>query len=259
MLLVQKYPLLLTFQIFYIIVVPNNTTKDDHMNFNNTLHKLGFTPIEATIFITLCKHGSLTGYEVAKLSGISRSNVYAALYSLQEKGKCEVSEGETAKYRAISKEELLLSTRREMKTTLQEIENYYPSAIVTPEPYVTIRGYDNVLNKIKNSLLLCQSHLYLLCSSSCVDLIKDELIEVGKTRRITIICEKALSLPGITTHTREKDPQGFHMIIDTQSVITGNLSPEDSQCLFSKHESLVRLMRESFVTELDMIALNDNR
>ena len=225
------------------------------MSFKDTLHKLGFAPVEATVFITLCEHGSLTGYEVAKLSGISRSNVYAALYSLQEKGKCEVSEGETAKYIAISKEELMLSTKREMETALNEIDTFYPKQQSAYEPYVTIRGYDNVLNKIKNCICLCKSHLYLLCSSSCLELLLDELTAISKQRRITIICEKELAIADMTTCKREKDPKGFHMIIDTQSVITGDLSTEHSQCLFSKDESLVRLMRESFVTELDIIAL----
>lgn len=229
------------------------------MNFNNTLHKLGFTPIEATIFITLCKHGSLTGYEVAKLCGISRSNVYAALYSLQEKGKCQVAEGETAKYMAISKEELILSTQREMKQTLEEIKQYFPNAIETHEPYVTIRGYDNVIHKIKNSISLCESHLYLLCSSRSVSLFEKELIAISKHCRISIICETDLSLNSdITVYNRQKDPKGFHMIMDTKSVITGDLDTEHAQCLFSKNESLVRLMRESFVTELDMIALKQH-
>lgn len=226
------------------------------MDFNNTLHKLGFTPIEATVFITLCKHGALSGYEVAKLTGISRSNIYAALYSLQEKGKCHVSEGETAKYIAISKEELLLSTKRELIKTLSEIEQLYPSPIETHEPYVTIRGYDNVLNKIKNSILLCKSHLYLLCSSSCIDLLRDELLTISSNRRITIICETNIYLnEQIIVYNRQKDPKGIHLIIDTNSVITGDLEKEHAQCLFSKNDSLVRLMRESFVTELDMIAL----
>ncbi|MBQ1275291.1 MAG: helix-turn-helix domain-containing protein [Cellulosilyticum sp.] len=226
------------------------------MDFNNTLHKLGFTPIEATVFITLCKHGALSGYEVAKLTGISRSNIYAALYSLQEKGKCQVSEGETAKYIAISKEELLLSTKRELIKTLSEIEQLYPSPIETHEPYVTIRGYDNVLNKIKNSILLCKSHLYLLCSSSCIDLLRDELLTISSNRRITIICETNIYLnEQIIVYNRQKDPKGIHLIIDTNSVITGDLEKEHAQCLFSKNDSLVRLMRESFVTELDMIAL----
>lgn len=238
------------------IVVLNNTTKDDGMDFNTTLHKLGFTPIEATVFVTLCKHGALTGYEVAKLSGISRSNVYAALYSLQEKGKCEVSEGETTKYIAISKEELLLSTQREMQQRLEEISTFFPTPIQTNEPYVTIRGYDNVLNKIKNCISLCESHLYLLCSASNALLFKDELLAIDKTCRITIICEAPLTMsPEVKVFLKEKDPKGFHMIIDTNSVITGDLDLEHAQCLFSKNDSLVRLMRESFITELDMIAL----
>lgn len=226
------------------------------MDFNNTLHKLGFTPIEANVFITLCKYGSLTGYEVAKLTGISRSNVYAALYSLQEKGKCQLSEGETTKYMAISKEDLLLSTQREMSQTLEEIRQFFPNSIETHEPYVTIRGYTNVLNKIKNSIALCESHLYLLCSSDSVNLFKEDLLAISKRCRISIICETDLFLDsGITVYNRQRDPQGFHMIMDTKSVITGDLDLEHAQCLFSKNDSLVRLMRESFVTELEMIAL----
>ena len=226
------------------------------MDFNNTLHKLGFTPIEANVFITLCKYGSLTGYEVAKLTGISRSNVYAALYSLQEKGKCQLSEGETTKYMAISKEDLLLSTQREMSQTLEEIRQFFPNSIETHEPYVTIRGYTNVLNKIKNSIALCESHLYLLCSSDSVNLFKEDLLAISKRCRISIICETDLFLDsGITVYNRQRDPQGFHMIMDTKSVITGDLDLEHAQCLSSKNDSLVRLMRESFVTELEMIAL----
>lgn len=226
------------------------------MDFNNTLHKLGFTPIEATIFITLCKHGALSGYEVAKLTGISRSNVYSALYSLQEKGKCQVSEGETAKYIAISKEELILSMKREFEQTLSEVEELFPTPMETHEPYVTIRGYANVLNKIKNSILLCKSHLYLLCSTACIDLLREELLSICPDHRITIICEDTIELDNrITIYNRQKDPKGFHLIIDTECVITGDLDKEHAQCLFSKNDSLVRLMRESFITELDMIAL----
>lgn len=226
------------------------------MSFNNTLHQLGFTPVEATVFITLCEHGSLTGYEVAKLTGISRSNVYSALYSLQEKGKCEVSEGETTKYMAISKEELIFSIQRHMTKLLKEVEQFFPTPLVSHEPYVTIKGYEHVLNKIKNIILLCESHLYLLSTCECITLLKDELIAISQKCRITIICDQPLDLGNqIKVYTRQKPPQGFHMIVDTKSVLTGELNHSPVQCLFSKNDSLVRLMRESFVTELDMIAL----
>lgn len=229
------------------------------MDFNHTLHKLGFSPIEANVYIILCKHGSLTGYEVAKLSGISRSNVYAALYSLQEKGKCYVAEGESTKYVAISKEELILSTQRDAEETLIEIGKYYPESLTFSEPYVTIKGYDNVLTKIKNSILLCQSHLYIMSTTPYIELFQKELLAISATRKVTIICEKDFHLnEQILIYHRDKAASGFHIIIDTSSVITGDLNEANSQCLYSHNDSLVRLMRESFITALDIITLQNH-
>ncbi|PHV72068.1 hypothetical protein CS063_00895 [Sporanaerobium hydrogeniformans] len=229
------------------------------MDFTTCLQKLGFSPIEATVFIILCKHGSLTGYEVAKLSGISRSNVYATLYSLQEKGRCALSEGEPTKYVALSKEEFLLSIKREMTYTLEQLEVTFPESAKISEPYITVKGYENVLNKIKNCILLCQSHLYILSNTDYVKLLEKELSEIASTKKVTLICDQPLEADyNLITYIRSKSPQGFHMIIDTQSVITGDLNAKDAQCLFSSHQSLVRLMRESFVTELDIITLTQH-
>lgn len=227
--------------------------------FHKALLKLGFSPTEATVYITLCKHGALTGYETAKLTGISRSNVYAALYSLQEKGKCHVAEGESTKYVAISKEELLLTTKEEMTKTLSELDTYFPKSLECSEPYITIKGADNILQKIKHCILFCQSHLYIFAHTSNIELIKKELIQICTIKRVTLICESALSLhPSIICYTRHKAPQGFHMIVDTNCVLTGDIEGEHAQCLYSKNISLVRLMRESFITELDNIELKSS-
>lgn len=224
------------------------------MDFTTALQKIGFSPLEAIVYTTLSKHGSLTGYEVAKLCGISRSNVYAALYSLQDKGKCYVSESESTKYIAIPKDELILSTKKEMEEILLALENEFPEGIRPLDPYITITGYDNVIAKIKNSILLCKSHLYILSSAPYVHLFKEELIKMSTGRKITILCDEALNLSeDITIYSRTKSPQGFHMIVDTQFVITGELSDSFSQCLYTSNKSLVRLMRESFITELEMI------
>lgn len=229
------------------------------MSFNNVLVKLGFTPVEASVFATLCKHGPLTGYEVAKHCGISRSNVYSALYSLQEKGKCHTSEGESTKYVALSKEEFLLSIKREMSHTLTELETYYPSVLPHSEPYLTTRGYANVLSQIKNSILLCKSHLYIMSASEHILLFEDELLAIAPTRKVTIICEKQLNLSThLTIYKNLRQIEGFYMIIDTKSVITGDLTATSSQCLCSSNASMVRLLRESFITALDMITLQNN-
>ena len=58
---------------------------------------MNLTRQEASIYESLLKNGKLTGYEAAKLTGISRSNVYAALASLCEKGAAYIEENETGK------------------------------------------------------------------------------------------------------------------------------------------------------------------
>lgn len=228
------------------------------MNFIDALSKLGFTPIEATVFSTLCTHGALTGYEVAKLCGISRSNVYAALYSLQDKGKCHVIEGESNKYIPLTKEELLIETKRELNEVLNTLETHYPEALVSSEPYITIKGYDNVLKKIKNAIATCESHLYLLASGPCIDLFSEELLEIAKNRRVTIMSDCHIELANVLIYKRRKSPEGFHFIIDTHTVLTGDFGSLSAQCLSTTNPSLVRFMRESFITEIDMIKLTDH-
>ena len=61
----------------------------------------GLTRQEGTIYSALLNHGEMTGYEVAKDTGISRSNVYAALSALVEKGAAYLVEGESTKYRPV--------------------------------------------------------------------------------------------------------------------------------------------------------------
>ena len=227
------------------------------MNFNDALSKLGLTPIEATVFTTLCKHGALTGYEVAKFCGVSRSNVYAALYALQDKGKCYVVEGESTKYIPITKEELLVSAQKEFEEVLSVLDTYFPSTLTSTEPYITIKGYDNVLNKVKNAILTCQSHLYILASSPCLELFKKELSQIVENKRVTIMSNGHIELANALIYKRRKSPEGFHLIIDTHTVLTGDITDSSAQCLYTTNPSLVRFMRESFITELDMIKLTD--
>lgn len=225
------------------------------MNFQECLIKVGFTPIEATVYTTLCKHGALSGYEAAKICGISRSNVYAALYSLQEKGRCYVSEGEAPKYIPLTKDELLSIVKSDFDQVVQTIENEFPENNILGEPYITIRGYENILAKLKHTILSCQSHLYLLTPSEYIHLLEKELLSISESKRVSIICDSHITVGSSLIYRRGKSPQGFHMIVDTQSVITGELTGPNSQCLFTTNQSLVRLMRESFITELDMIQL----
>ena len=62
----------------------------------------GLSRQEAAIYLCLLQNEELTGYEVAKLTGISRSNVYNGLASLVEHGAAYVIEGTSSKYLAVA-------------------------------------------------------------------------------------------------------------------------------------------------------------
>ncbi|MBQ6028280.1 MAG: hypothetical protein IJL24_01970, partial [Treponema sp.] len=62
-----------------VIVVLNRTTIMPNMSFIDSLNDFGLTRQEGAIYSALLNHGDMTGYEVAKDTGISRSNAYAGL------------------------------------------------------------------------------------------------------------------------------------------------------------------------------------
>ena len=50
------------------------------------LQQLGFSEYEARAYLALLQRNPLNGYELAKVSGLPRANVYAVLQKLEERG-----------------------------------------------------------------------------------------------------------------------------------------------------------------------------
>lgn len=65
------------------------------------LVSFGLTGQEASVYLELFRMGTSNGYELAKNTGISRSNVYKALQGLSDKGAAYVSEGASRKFTAV--------------------------------------------------------------------------------------------------------------------------------------------------------------
>ena len=71
----------------------------EQTSFTERLMEFGLTRQEASIYQCLLTEGKVTGYEVAKQTGISRSNAYNSLASMTEKGAAYlVEEASTRKY-----------------------------------------------------------------------------------------------------------------------------------------------------------------
>lgn len=88
----------------------------------DTLRELGFTDLEARVYLHVLRSGPETGYAIAKAIGKAGANTYKAIESLQEKGAAEVDEGEPRLCRATPPVELIARLRRRTEARLGEAE-----------------------------------------------------------------------------------------------------------------------------------------
>jgi len=80
-----------------------------------SLTELGFTQLEAEVYVFLLQSETATGYGVAKALGRPTANTYKAIASLESKGAVMVDDGETRVCRAVPSHELLARLDREFQ------------------------------------------------------------------------------------------------------------------------------------------------
>ena len=96
--------------------------EDVHLHLKN----LGFTDLEAKCLHVLAESGTQTGYEIAKQLGVSRSNVYAALQKLAEKGAVLTSHGEPTRYQSVPIEEIGERIEAELQASIRYVKEHLP-------------------------------------------------------------------------------------------------------------------------------------
>lgn len=227
------------------------------MDLIEALRKIGFTKQEALLYVTLCKKGELTGYEIAKETGISRSNAYSALASLVEKGGAYVVQHKSKKYIATPKDELLTNIRQQLDKTLNYLDKHLDFQSTQHEPYVTILGENHIINKIKHLLNSATMRIYISGNEKELLLFCNELEEaIVKGLKVVTLSNKTLPFKGTSYVLEDKIYDNFKIIIDTEEVISGKLEPS-YEALYSKNPTFVNIIREAFINEIELIKQHD--
>ena len=154
---------------------PDREVHMDDMVYVERLTAFGLTRQEASIYLCLYKNGTLTGYEAAKLTGISRSNVYNALAGLAEKGAAYLLEGSSSRYMAVPIGELCDNKLRALAEAGRWLEQNMPTAVQPAEGYITIVGEQQILDKMHHMLEEAGKRIYLAASSEWVARFAPEL------------------------------------------------------------------------------------
>ena len=217
--------------------------------------QFSLTRQEAAVYVALLAKGSVTGYEIAKNLGISRSNAYTALAGLTEKGAAYASEGKVTRYSPLPVEEFCANRLRRLRKSAVTLASALPRVQPDSEGYFTILG-EHIANKAKNMLTMSQERAYISAPSKTLIQYEDELADaISRGLKIVVITNPPYKLKGAMLCLREKDEDYFRLITDSKNVLTGN----STSCVFSSQAALVDLVKEALTNEMKLIEQKNNQ
>ena len=227
-------------------------------NYIEQLCCFSLTRQEAVIYEALLTHGEMTGYEVAKETGISRSNVYAALSALVEKGAAYLIEGDATKYTPVELKQFTANTIAELQKTAAYLEAHAPKKAHISEGYITVLGAKNIRNKIREMIEKTQLRLYILAPGEIISEFDKELKQLTAEKKKVVILTDSYKLAGVKIYETNPEKGQLRLITDSAYVLTGELTgDEHDTCLYSAQKNLIEVMKEALKNKI--ILLEDKK
>lgn len=221
----------------------------------------GLTRQEASVYICLLKCGELTGYEVAKETGISRSNVYSTLSSLVNHGAAYLKEASSSKYVAVPVGEFCENHIYRLEKEKKYLIENMPGRKESIEGYITIEGYRNVMNKIHHMILGTEYRVYFSATALFLLHFKNELKELSdKGLKVVLItdemCEEWEREDMIVYLSDVQKNNQIRLIVDSSQVLTGEINGrENDNCLYCAQPNFVNVFKEALSNEIKLIEL----
>ena len=228
----------------------------ENLQFTDNLISFGLTRQEAIIYTTLLSHGEMTGYEVSKETGISRSNVYAGLSSLADKGAAYLLQGDSIKYLPVNVDTFTKNVLAELQKKAAYIHEHAPEKQVETDGYITIIGSRNIQNKLLQMIKETRIRLYISASARIVDAYEEELTElIEQGKKVVLMTDSSYNLDGAIVYHTDPEPGQLRVIIDSSYVMTGALTgSDDDNCLYSGQKNLVTVMKEALKNKIVLLS-----
>jgi HTH-type transcriptional regulator, sugar sensing transcriptional regulator len=241
--------------IILVVVVLATTKNEGIMDEIEQLQRLGFGQYEAKAYLALLRKNPLSGYELAKASGIPRPNIYAVLQKLEESGavmRLAIPEG--TRYAPVAADELLAKLKRQYhqsleaaSTSLQKIAA--PSNI---EAVLNFRGYAELLEQARALLDRAEHHLLISLWPEEAQVLSEMLNRASERGvQMTTLCLRGCPQPCPACRgsifryalAPEKDARWLVLVADESELLAGEILPADgtSTAVRTRQQMLVNL------------------
>ncbi len=217
------------------------------------LMDFGLTRQEAVIYLALLSRGQMTGYEVSKATGVSRSNAYSSLAGLVEKGAACTDEGEAKGYVPVSLREFTGNVLHHLLRKQEYLLANQPEPSHEDEGYISVRGRQRVLDKLRFMIGSCEKRIYLSAPWKLVSLY-GELLKDSADRRgikVVILTDEEHTLGSCVVYAMKNLVDQVHLIADSRELLSGRVLDETGTvCLYSRNADLVEVFKEMMRGEI---------
>jgi len=200
-------------------------------SFIGKLVTLGFSEYEAKAYAALLTKSPVSGYELAKLSGVPRSMIYEVVGKLTARGAAMLLRtGGSTKYAPVPAEEFLDQLQREHETLIDSLKGDLSSFASVPDlDYVwNIEGHVNIIARAKEMIGQAKKQIYLaLLPATFPDLKPVLAAAAARDVRVVVYTTAELDCPNgqvVVAHVAEETLEqarglGLILVIDGEEVL----------------------------------------
>lgn len=227
------------------------------------LKDLGFNSYEAKVYLALLKKYPATGYEVSQIADIPQSRAYDTLKSLVNDKIAFSTDDKPQKYTPVPPKELTQRFKRKMNSTIDYLEKKLPNIKDNyNEPVHNIFGYENIINKVKETIKNTQKSLYLEIWNTDYKQIEPLIEEIyDKGIDIKIVGYDNITSPFglIYNHEGCKEVEYItgsrliYLLSDNCECVFGRI---ESKVVWTKNIDIAYLLRNFIVHDLYLLDVN---
>lgn len=233
------------------------------MEILDVVKNLGFTEYEAKAYLALLSESPLTGYAVAKNSGVPRSKIYEVLEGLTARGDALVSPGEPPLYKALPAQALIASRKAKAEENFLVAEKSlerFENTAADRENIWNITGYDAILKKVNECIASAEKRILIEIWHEDFPLIEDTLKEAASRGvNISIISYGDINAKYANVYPHDMSEEitaeyGGRWIVfsaDDSQVVAGAVSlGNESRAAWTQHQGLVMPITEVMIHDL---------
>ncbi len=232
------------------------------------LQSLGFSQYEAQVYVALLKKSNITGYELAKKSGVPASKIYAILNRLEAKEMIQTVGSDPKKYIPQPPQDILSRIKGNYLQTVNiladKLEQVYVETADNNHIF-NISGRPVIIRKILDFIGEAQTSLWLSVWDEEVEAISKALLQAqerGVKISIVHFGRKKLNIGKEYRHGREhqirieRGGRRIALIVDDSKVILGHfLEDGSSNAAWTTNKGLVLLAKDYVIHDIYTIRL----